>query len=164
MRIPVGRIIRVDMGDNKWGVVLYMVVQPPIICEKCFSVVYEWRESAGDVVCPACENIIKQRNYYNCPDCGDLDYHTLRVVNNNNWGYNSVTGQVTEYNDKRGTAINICGKSLMNDIKSQKIILMNARQSQNIKRKLVWTSSPDYDSSKNMPQEIIDKFPYYEQE
>jgi hypothetical protein len=48
----------------------------------------------------------------------------------------------------------------MNDIKSQKVFLMNPRESQNIKRKLVWTSSSDYDSSKPMPQYIIDKFPY----
>jgi hypothetical protein len=32
MRIPVGRIIRTDMGNDKWGIILYMVINPPIIC------------------------------------------------------------------------------------------------------------------------------------
>lgn len=163
MRIPAGRIIRTDMGDERWGVVLYMVIQPPVICETCQSVIFQWRECDG-VICPACDNVIKSRNYYPCPDCGELDYHTLRVINNNNWGYYMSTGQVIEYDDKKGTVINVCGKSLMNDIKSQKVFLMNPRESQNTKRKLVWTSSSDYDSSKPMPQYIIDKFPYQNQE
>jgi hypothetical protein len=75
-----------------------------------------------------------------------------------------VSGEVTEYCDKRGVVINVCGKSLMNDIKSQKVTLMNANQSQDIKRKLVWTGVMDYDPTKPMPQWIIDKFPYGEQE
>jgi hypothetical protein len=33
------------MGAHKWGVVLYMVVNPPIICETCGAVVFEWRSS-----------------------------------------------------------------------------------------------------------------------
>jgi hypothetical protein len=40
MRIPAGRIIRTDMGDERWGVVLYMVIQPPVICETCQSVIF----------------------------------------------------------------------------------------------------------------------------
>lgn len=164
MNIPVGRIIRTDMGDEKWGVVLYMVVNPPIICETCGSVVFEWRSNEGQVFCPDCENIIATREYYPCPDCGQNDYHTLRVVNNNNWHYDSVTGQITEYCDKRGTVINVCGKSLMKDIKNQKVKLMNPVESQNIKRKLVWTGIMDYDSCKPIPQWIIDKFPYDAQE
>ena len=40
---------------------------------------------------------------------------------------------------------------------------MSSKQSQIIKRKLVWTSSMDYDPSKPMPQEIIDMFPYDKQ-
>jgi hypothetical protein len=41
---------------------------------------------------------------------------------------------------------------------------MTAKQSQDIKRKLVWTGIMDYDPTKPMPQWIIDKFPYDEQE
>lgn len=164
MRIPAGRIIRVDMGDRGWGTVLYLVIQPPIICQTCNSVIFEWRQSDEGTICPACENVIQERNYYPCPECGGMDYHTLRVINNNNWGYDSVTGQITQYNDKKGTVLNVCGKSLVNDIKHQNIVLMNSRQSQDIKRKIVWTSSMDYDPSKPMPQQIIDRFPYDEQE
>lgn len=164
MNIPVGRILRTDMGSDKWGVVLYMVVNPPIVCETCGSVIFEWRSSQENVICPDCENIVNERNYYKCPDCGENDYHTLRVVNNNNWHYDSITGEVTQYCDKRGIVINVCGKSLMKDIKQQKVTLMNAHQSQDIKRKLVWTGIMDYDSTKPMPQWIIDKFPYDAQE
>jgi hypothetical protein len=60
--------------------------------------------------------------------------------------------------------MNVCGKSLIKEIKSQKLTLMNPIESQNIKRKLVWTGIMDYDSTKPMPQWIIDRFPYNEQE
>ncbi len=40
MQIPVGRIIWTDMGTNKWGRVIYMVINPPIICETCNSVIF----------------------------------------------------------------------------------------------------------------------------
>lgn len=164
MRIPVGRIIRTDMGYDKWGAVLYMVVQPPIICETCNSVVYEWRSNSGEVICPACNNVITHRDYFPCPVCGGDDYHTLRIVSNNNWHYDSVTGQVTQYCDKQGIVLNVCGKSIMNDIKHQFVCLMTPKQSQNIKRKLVWTGSMEYDSTKLMPQSIIDAYPYDAQE
>lgn len=164
MRLPVGRILRTDMGTDKWGIVLYMVVNPPIICQTCGSVIFEWRSSEQNVICPSCEKIITHRDYFNCPTCQQDDYHTLRVVNNSNWNYDSTTGEVTEYCDKKGVVINICGKSLQKDIKSQKIQLMTAKQSQDIKRKLVWTGIMDYDSTKPMPQWIIDRFPYNEQE
>lgn len=111
MRVPAGRILRIDMGESRWGTVLYMVIQPPVICETCQSVIYEWRECDG-VICPACENVIQERNFYPCPYCGEEDYHTLKVINNNNWGYNYTTDELTEYNDKKGTVINVCGKSL----------------------------------------------------
>lgn len=164
MRIPVGRIIRTDMGNDKWGMVLYMVINPPIICETCGAAVFEWRSSEEQVICPACENVIKQRNYLSCPTCGQDDYHTLRVVNNNNWQYDSITGQVTQYCDKRGIVLDMCGKSIQKDIKSQKLQLMTSKQTQDIKRKLVWTGSMDYQPTKPMPQWVIDKFPYDAQE
>lgn len=164
MRIPVGRIIRADMGDDKWGRVLYMVVNPPIVCETCGSVVFEWRSTAGDVICPDCGNVIRTREYCPCPVCGGDDYHTLRVVHNNNWHYDSVSGEVTEYCDKRGVVMNRCGKSLMDDFKHQRIYLLTARESQDIKRKITWTGSDDYDPLKPMPQWIIDKFSYDMQE
>ena len=164
MRIPVGRIIKTDMGDERWGRVVYMVVNPPIVCETCLSVVFEWRSSAGDVICPDCGNVITARDYAPCPKCGGDDYHTLRVVHNNNWHYDSVTGEVTEYCDKRNTVLNICGKSLMRDFKAQRIHLLNARESQDVKRKILWTCSMDYSPTKPMPQWVIDRFPYSAQE
>ena len=164
MKIPVGRILSVDMGDNRWGRVLYMVVQPPIVCEHCDTVVFEWRSSAGDVICPECGNVIMERFYYPCPRCGGNDYHTLRIVNNNNWHYDSTSGEVNEYNDQKGRVMNICGKLLMEDIKQQRMCLMTARESQDIKRKITWTGSDDYVAGKPMPQSIIDMFPYSAQE
>ena len=160
MNIPVGRIIKVDMGDDRWGRVLYMVVNPPIVCEHCDTVVFEWRANQGDVICPECGDVIRTRFYYPCPYCGGNDYHTLRVVNNNNWHYDSTSGEVTEYNDKAGKVINICGKSLMDDLKHQRMFLLTARESQDIKRKLAWTGCDDYDSSKPIPYSIISQFPY----
>lgn len=164
MNIPVGRIISVDMGDDKWGRVLYMVINPPIVCETCDTVVFEWRSSGGDVVCPECGNVIYERVYYPCPACGRDDYHTLRVVNNNNWHYDSTSGEVTDYNDKKGKVANVCGKSLLADLKNQNAVLLTAIESQNVKRKIMWTSSDDYDATKPMPKEIIEMFPYDTQE
>lgn len=164
MRIPVGRIIRTDMGADRWGMVLYMVVNPPIVCETCGAVVFEWRSSDGQVICPECGHVIEERVYFPCPVCGEQDYHTLRVVHNDNWHYDSVSGEVTEYCDKRGTALNVCGKSLMRDFRSQRIVLMNPKESQDIKRKITWTGSMDYDPRAPMPQWVIDKFPYSAQE
>ena len=45
MNIPVGRIIQVDMGAEKWGRVVYLVINPPIVCETCDSVIFEWKSS-----------------------------------------------------------------------------------------------------------------------
>ena len=170
MNIPVGRIIYVDMGEDKWGRVLYMVVRPPIVCEHCDAVIFEWRETcfdedAGlyvpcDVVCPDCGNVVKDRFYYPCPRCHGNDYHTLRVVNNNNWYYDSTSGYVNEYNDKKGKTISVCGRSLMDDIKHQRMHLLTARESQDVKRKVAWTGCDDYDPTKPIPQSIIDQFPY----
>jgi hypothetical protein len=160
MNIPVGRIIRVDMGEDRWGQVLYMVVNPPIVCEHCNAVIFEWRSSQGDVICPDCGQIVRARFYYPCPRCHGNDYHTLRVVNNNNWYYDSVSGLVNEYNDKAGRVLNICGKSLMDDLKHQRMYLLTANETQDVKRKLAWTGCDDYDSTKPMPQWVIDKFPY----
>ena len=164
MRIPVGRIIKADMGDEKWGRVLYLVVNPPIVCETCCSVVFEWRESAGDVICPDCGSVIRSREHPPCPVCGEDDYHTLRVVHNNNWHYDSVSGEVTEYNDKRGVSMSRCGKSIMDDIRPQRVVLLTARESQDMKRRITWVGSDDYAPGRPMPQWIIDKFPYGAQE
>lgn len=152
------------MGSDKWGRVLYMVVNPPIVCEHCGTVVFEWRSSEGDVVCPDCGRVIRDRFHYPCPRCHGDDYHTLRVVNNNNWHFDSTRGEVNEYNDKEGAVMNVCGKSLMEDFKSQRMFLLTARESQDIKRKLTWAMSDDYDSRKLMPQSIVDRFPYNAQE
>ena len=141
-----------------------MVVNPPIVCEHCDSVVFEWRSSCGDVVCPECGEVIHDRFYYPCPHCHGDDYHTLRVVNNNNWHYDSTSGEVTEYNDMKGTVMNVCGKSLLDDIKCNRVVLSTARESQDIKRKIAWTASDDYEPGKPIPQSIIDRFPYDAQE
>ena len=58
----------------------------------------------------------------------------------------------------------MCGKSIMKQIKNQSLILLTAKESQDIKRKIVWTGSDDYDPVKPMPIQIINKFPYNEQE
>ena len=163
IRIQQGRIIRTDTGYEKWGIVLYMVINPPIICETCGSVIFQWRQIDGVLICPDCENVVTKRDYFPCPFCGQNDYHTLRVVHNNNWHYDSITGQVTQYCDKKGQVLNLCGKSLMEQIKNQSIVLMTAKESQDMKRKILWTRSDDYDPVKPMPQWVIDAFPYDKQ-
>ena len=158
MDIPVGRLLTVDMGQDKWGKVIYMVINPPIVCEHCCSVIYEWKSSDEGVICPECENIIKHRDYYPCPKCGNIDYMSLRVVNNNNWQYDSVTGEVIEYNDKAGFVINICKKELEKEILTHKIILLSEKDSVNVKRKILWTSSNDYKPGQPIPDWIKEKF------
>ena len=163
-RIPTGRIIRMDTGSDRWGMVVYMVVNQPIVCGTCEYVVFDWRESDGDVVCPYCGHLITDRYHYPCPKCGEDDYHTLRIVTNNNWHYDSYTGQITEYNDKRGKVMSYCGKALMRDIMSGRMTLLGPEESQDVKRRIIWTGSDDYDPSKPMPQSIIDQFPDSDQE
>ena len=160
LSIPVGRLIWTDMGADKWGRVLYMVVNPPIVCCCCGAVVFEWRSEGGDTHCPNCGCRMCRKIYFPCPVCGEMDYHTLRVVSNNNWSYDSATGEVIEYCDKRGRSVNVCGKSLEDDIRHQRLRLLSAKETQDVKRKIVWTSSMDYDPTKPMPQAIIDQFPY----
>lgn len=164
LRIPVGRLLWTDMGQDKWGRVLYMVVNPPIVCCCCGAAVFEWRSSDPEVICPGCGCRICKKRFLPCPKCGGMDYHTLRVVNNNNWCYDSVTGQVIEYCDRRGTAVSMCGKSIEADIRSGRLRLLSAKESQDRKRMIVWTGSMDYAPQKPMPQEIIDRFPYSAQE
>lgn len=165
MRIPVGRIIRTDMGDDRWGRVVYMVANPPIECRRCGIVIFDWRHDAGGgTICPSCGVRITDFDHYPCPRCGGDDYHTLRVVVNNNWHYDSESGIVVEYNDKNGRLLNVCGKSLLDDIKYGRVCLLTPAESQEMKRRIVWTGSDDYDPEKPMPQEIIDNFPYYAQE
>ena len=163
-RIPTGRIITIDTGSDMWGRVVYMVVNPPIVCETCDSVVFDWRVIDGQVVCPGCNHVILDRFLYPCPKCGENDYHTLRIVSNNNWHYDSTTGQITEYNDQRGRTINVCGKSLLADINAGRMRLLSPRESQDVKKRIIWTGSDDYDPVKPMPQSIIDQFPYSAQE
>lgn len=141
-----------------------MVINPPIVCQTCQTIVQGWKSSKGDVICPDCGNIIYHRDYLPCPQCNEMDYYSLIIVNNNNWHYDSVTNEVTDYNDKKGVMFNICGKRLEKDINEQNIQLMSAKVSQDIKRKIYWTSIDDYDPTKPMPQYIIDKFPYDKQD
>lgn len=163
MDIPVGRILFVDMGDSKWGRVMYMVINPPIICETCNSVIFEWKSSAESVICPDCDNVIRERDYYPCPECGDDDYVSLRVITNDSFGYDIQTGEMTEYEDKAGEVLNVCGKSLEKEIKSGVVKLLSAKESVDKKRKLTWTHQDDYDSTQPMPEWIIEKFKYEEQ-
>lgn len=162
MYIPVGRILWVDTGDQKWGKVLYMVANPPIVCETCNSVVFDWR-SSEDVICPVCESIVEERFYYPCPKCGEQDYMTLRVVNNNNWHYDSTTGLVNEYNDKLGFSINVCSKDLQKEIDKQLIRLYSVKDTVDTKRKILWTSQDEYDSTKPIPEWIKEQFKYEDQ-
>ena len=160
MDIQIGRLLYVDMGQDKWGRVIYMVINPPIVCEHCNSVVFEWKSSAEQTICPDCGNVIEQRNYYPCPKCGELDYMTLRVVNNTNWHYDSTTGEVTEYNDKAGFTINTCRKELEKAINKHEIRLFSEKESAAVKRKILWTSLDEYEPGKPMPEWIKEKFPY----
>lgn len=158
MNIPVGRIIQVDMGAERWGRVVYLVINPPIVCETCDSVVFEWKSSDEQVICPSCQNVINERFYAPCPYCGDNDFVSLRVVNNNNFHYDSHSGEVTEYNDQYGRTINVCGKNLDKEIKEGKVKLLSEQDSNKVKQKILWTSQDDYDPTKPIPDWIKDKF------
>ena len=145
------------MGAEKWGRVVYLVINPPIVCETCDAVVFEWK-TTEQVVCPACQNLITKRFYAPCPHCGDNDFVSLRVVNNNNFHYDSHSGEVTEYNDQCGRLVNVCGKSLEKEIKQGKVKLLSEQDSRKVKQKILWTSLDDYDPTKPMPDWIKDKF------
>lgn len=164
MNIPIGRLLWIDTGDRKWGRVLYMAVNPPIVCETCNTVIFDWLSLTEQLICPSCENVVIERNFCPCIRCNEMDYMTLRVVNNNNWGYDFISGQVTEYNDKAGFTINVCKKELVKEITSGKIHLLSAKDTVNVKRKLMWTFQDEYDSTKSIPEWIIEKFKYEDQE
>jgi len=56
MQIPLGRILFIDMGIERWGRVLYMVVRSPIRCTNCGTKIDDWKkDEQGYIECPYCE-------------------------------------------------------------------------------------------------------------
>lgn len=160
MEIPWGRILELDMGAQKWGRVLYLVIKPTLICSVCGFKINNWRkDSEGYIVCPYCEQVTDE-NYEICK-CGEHDQMRLRVVQNNNFGLDA-DGMV-ELNDKVGKGISVCKKELEKEIEEHKIRLLNAKESVDKKRLIEWTSSDDYDPVKPMPDWIIEKWKYENQ-
>lgn len=162
MEIPLGRILEVDLGIDKWGMTLYLVIKPTLICDICGERINNWRKDEnGYIECSNCEDFTTQQ-YLPCPYCKDNDLMRLRVIQNNNWGIDN-DGHLTQLNDKVGKGLNICKKELQKEIKSGKIRLLSAKQSVDKKRLIEWSMRIDYDPSKEMPQDIIDYWKYENQ-
>ena len=162
MNIPLGRLLEIDMGQNKWGRVLYMVIRPTIVCPTCESNINNWRKDEnGVLICPFCDEVIFDEKYEQC-QCGEYDQMRLRVVQNNNFGL--FEDEMIELNDKIGKGLSICKKELQKQIKQHKIRLLSAKQTVNRKRLIEWTSCDDYDPVKSMPDWIIEKWKYENQD
>ena len=165
MDIPLGRIIFTDTGVEMWGRVLYMVVNPPIYDNDGFTVIHSWQEEEdGKVYSPNTNEEITNIVYIPCNYCRGDDLMRLRVVQNNNWGLDNPTDEVTEFNDKAYHCINVCKKEVEKEIRSGKITLLNARDSVSKKRKIEWTCNDEYDSSLPMPDWIIQKWNFDDQQ
>lgn len=162
MQIPLGRIIFTDLGINKWGRTLYMVVKPTLQCTVCGYHINNWKKDQnGDIYCPNCGRITEQ-NYVKC-SCGQYDLMRLRVIQNNNWGMDNQ-GQVTQLNDKIGHGISQCKKSLQKQIQKGSLTLFSAKQTVDRKRLITWVSSDDYQPGKPIPDNIIQYWKYEDQE
>lgn len=162
MQIPLGRIIFTDLGINKWGRTLYLVIKPTLECTNCGYHINNWKkEQDGFIYCPNCNSVTEQ-NYVRCK-CGQYDLIRLRVIQNNNWGVDNE-GVVTELNDKIGHGISQCKKELQKQIKQGGLKLLSAKQSVDKKRLIAWTSSDDYQPGKPIPDEIIEYWRYEDQE
>ena len=158
MNIPLGRLLKIDMGESKWGRVIYIVARPPIICPECNEIIHDWFYDENNyLICPYCETLIEKEIYAPCPYCNDNDLIRLRVVQNNNWGIDN-DGKVYELNDKVYFGLTICKKSLEKDIISGKIKLLSAKETVDCKRMIDWTNSDDYEPGKEIPQSIKDKW------
>lgn len=162
MQIPLGRILQVDMGIQKWGMILYLVIKPTLICDNCGQKINNWRKDEnGYIWCYNCQQITTQ-NYQKCPYCNDDDLMRLRVIQSDNWGVD-IQQNLELRNSKVGRGISICKKQLQKQIKAGKIRLLSAKESVDKKRLIQWSSRDDYDPSKPIPQQIIQYWRYQDQ-
>ena len=162
MDIPLGRILQVDRGETKWGMILYLVVKPTLNCTNCGEQINDWgKDENGFIFCHYCQDITQQ-NYLKCTKCGEDDLMRLRVIQSDNWSID-LEGNIQQRNDKVGKGISICKKQLQKEIKNGKIKLLSAKESVDKKRLIQWSCRIDYDPTKPMPQDIIDYWKYENQ-
>lgn len=153
-----------DYGDMLWmyhpefGETLYMVVNPPIVCEHCDFVIIDWElNEQGTFFCPACTEEVKKFQHRLC-DCGEDDMVSLVVAANNNFCCNT-DGETIPYNHMVNRIFPFCRKSIIEDINKGTVRLLSKKQANQKKRLLVWTSQSSYEPGKPIPQWIIDQFP-----
>lgn len=62
--------------------------------------------------------------------CGENDLHTLVVLFNWDVGLNKETNEYTMPYNRRGTVIKVCGKDIEKELKSNKIKIVNKKESE----------------------------------
>ena len=163
MQIPLGRVLQVDMGSQKWGMILYLVIKPTLICNNCGQKINNWRKDKnGYICCPYCYKLTEQI-YQKCPYCNEYDLMRLRVIQSDNWGIDNQQ-YIEARNSKVGRGISLCKKQLQKQIKTGKIRLLSAKESVDKKRLIQWSRRDDYDPSKPIPEQIIQYWKYQEQQ
>lgn len=146
------------MRHEKYGETLYMVVNPPIVCEHCCKTIVDWELSEENTFfCPNCKEMIKEFSRKQC-SCGDKDIVSLIVATNNNFCYTPDEG-VIPYNSMVNRIFAICQKSIIEDVENGKIRLLSKEETIYRKRLLTWTAQDEYEPGKPMPQWIIELFP-----
>ena len=155
MKLNYGDILRVN--HQTLGSALYMVVNPPIVCEHCGRRIEDWCEDEnGKVFCPYCSLEVIEFKPFPCP-CGENDMVTLVVAANNN--FHESNDGVVGYNHMVNVHYTFCRKSIENDIAEGRIHKCTPQEACQCKRLILWTSQEDFDETKEIPQWIQDTFP-----
>lgn len=176
MRLPLGRLIWVDSGDFMGGRCLWMVIRGPFHCGLCGALNMKWfHDEFGNVICQSCGLGVNEYTFALCPHCGEDDWHSIRLVCNNDFGMSMSGDYVKAYNDNVGRVLSVCGKGFDADFRRRNFlsnsharhpeyVILSASETIRRKRLLTWTCSDDYVEGGEMPDWVIDSFPDGSQE
>lgn len=145
-----------QMYSHQMGHVLYMVVNPPIICEHCKNVIHGW-EQVQEFKCPKCDQEIHEFQKQICK-CGEYDLIELVVAADNNFGLQS-DGEMFSYNRLVNRLYCHCLKDVEKEIESGKLKVLTDEEAVMKKRLIAWTSQDNYEPGKEMPKWIEEMFP-----
>lgn len=142
----------------EWSSTVLMVVNSEIDCEHCGRTIVDWSLGEdGRLLCPFCGEEIREFRRHPC-GCGEDDLVTLSVAANNNFG-SDLNGGVTPYNEKLNRIVTDCAKALEKQVREGRIHKCSRSEAVDIKRRIVWTSSDEYEPGTDYPQWVKDMIP-----
>lgn len=145
-------------NEQSTGETLYMVINPPVVCETCKKPIYDWvLDEHESLECPSCGHKVEEFNPTPC-SCGGNDQISLVIAANNNFGcYHD--GEVIPYNHMVNRVVTVCQKSLEKEIRQGKIRILSPEETVYRKRLLAWTAENTYEPGTPMPEWVKKQFP-----